>query len=118
MDWKQKPIHELVETILKLIKLQHKDVERAFISRGPYHLHPNFEKFKVDPDVYIEKTPREREKYWRKFMTSEGTQTKDPSQVSTDGRLVVPRTPSGGKKPSQKKAKRSERTTSKLKMRK
>ena len=119
MDWKAKPLHQLVELLIKLIKTQFKDIERALIENGPLRLNKEYEQFKIDANDYVKKSEKERKKYWAKFMASDGSDPSKSSQLSTDGRFVVPRTPSGGKKRNQTKSSRGERTLSrKRKMKK
>jgi hypothetical protein len=72
MDWKPKPVHELVELIIQHIKGQYKDVERALIGRGPYTLHEKFKGSTQNPSTYCAKDEAERRKIFVKFMARQG----------------------------------------------
>ena len=118
-EWKSKPIHKLVEALILVIKSQYKDVERALIGRGPFRLAKGFGHFEIEANLYMSKNEKQRKTYWNKFMRSDARDPVNNAQLrSTDGKLVVPRTPSGGKKPCQKRSRRAERTRTQEKVRK
>ena len=108
-DWKPKPVHELVDTLIGHIKGQYKDVERAMIGKGPFTLDKKFNNIRIKPEVYSSKTSLARRRTFLRFLQSHGKDTTS-SITSTDGLLSVPRTPQSGKKPHQTKRKRTERT--------
>ena len=81
---------------------------------GEYTVHPRYkQKFGVNGAIYADKTSPYRKRLLKRFKSTPVIPAIAAKTVtSTDGKLTVPQTPSCGKKPGQRKRKRTERTYS------
>ena len=109
VNWKPQPLHQLVTIISKHRSAQYADIERAFIGRGDYRLTSKFKSFSIEPHIYASKTKQECMKIKRRFFFNSSV-TEKHEVVSSNKKLRVPRTPSSGKKPHQKRPKAAEKT--------
>lgn len=117
IQWKQQSLPDLVSTLEKLIKRQETDIARSLIGTGEFKLAPSHQCYGVPWKRWCSMDAAERrKKIWNFIQDKRPRSTKNIS-CSTNGELVVPTTPSGGKKPCQRKRKRTERTWSAKKVR-
>ena len=100
---------DLIDIIHRLVKSMYKDVEKSFVGMGNYTLRPSYMHYRLSVDAWCSKGDSERMKILEKFYRDKGRTNK--SVTSTNGRLTVPQTPGGGKKPHQRKRMAAERTT-------
>ena len=85
IDWKPKPVHKLVGTLIGHIKGQYKDVERAMIGKGP---DKKFNNFRIKPEVYSSKTALARRRTCLRFLQSHGGIS--PTMIIVGPHLSVP----------------------------
>ena len=114
IEWKSKPLLDLIEAIYELVEVQFKDRRRSLVGTGQFKMADTHKQFAVNRSVWAGKTPDEKEKNYKRFRSFVA---KDPRIVtSTDGEsnVVAPKTK--GKKLNQGKRKCTERTLSLKKM--
>lgn len=112
VNWKPQSLTNLIEKIFSLVQAQYKDIERSLIGRGNYVLAKNYSHYYIKPELWCSKSKEERKKFFLNFLKDRKKKVTGKYVKSTDGQLTVPTTSTGGKKPGQKKRKRSERTIS------
>lgn len=108
INWKSKPLLDLVNILTTLIEAQFKDIRKAIVGTGQFRLAKTYEHFGVTRTVWVSKTTEERDRHYkrlRQFIP------KDKMTVtSTDGKMTVVQPRSLGKKIGQHKRKINERT--------
>lgn len=110
IEWKSKPMLELVSLIHEHIQAQYKDLKRAIYKQGPYKLSDSYSHYFIQRDVWCSKKPEEKKKIFDKLL-SNAKQKPGRSVTSTDKTLTVAVNPSAGKKPGQRKRKINAKTT-------
>ncbi len=63
IEWKARPISELIQMLQEQVKLQHKDVERAMYGHGNFTLSPEYGHQQLTEQVWIKKSKLQREHY-------------------------------------------------------
>ena len=97
-QWRLHEIPQLIETVSSVATFQLKEIERALLFTGEYILSEPYRKYQGHPLKWVEKSAQERRSILDKFISMRRPSMK--SMVSsTDGNLVIPITPSAGKKP-------------------
>ena len=115
VDWKSKPLLDLVNKLTILIDTQFKDLKKALVGTGQFRLASTHEHFSVKRTVWVSKTNEERGRLYRRFRLYI---PKDKKTVtSTDGKLTIVKPRTLGKKVGQKKRKRNEKTLTQKKAR-
>ncbi len=108
-EWKSLPLTELIGKLESLLKAQEKDLRRAIVGQGNYILAPEMKHHAVPLKTWMSLSQTEKDKRTNKLIARQGA--RNPQKVtSTDGTLTVTNTASKGKKPNQRKRKRSERS--------
>ena len=110
IDWKSKPLLDLVKIISDIVATQFKDLRRALVSTGQYRLADTHRQFGVTRTVWVSKTDSERQRLYRRFRLHV---PKDKNTVTSTDRtttVIPPRIL--GKKIGQRKRNINERTTS------
>ena len=108
IDWRSKPLTELVDILQDLATGQFKDLRSAMLGTGEYRLAESHSQFRMTKTEWINKTDAQRNKAFKKFRTFVPFQRN--IMTSTDGQsdIVAPRTL--GKKLNQQKRKINART--------
>ena len=101
---------ELVELLRKEVEFQEKETEWAMYGRRDLKLAPGYENFRVDISVWAAKSEQQRKDYLCKFLQTVKKRNLQEI-ISTDGSLVVVKSPANGKKPHQRKRHRCATTT-------
>ena len=110
INWKALPLPSLIEALRSVIITQEKDIERALLGMGNFKLSPNMLQYRVaTTDWAVMNDAAKQRKFWD-FVCDRKAAKNIVS--SSDGKLNVLKTPSGGKKPGQRKRKKAERATS------
>jgi len=109
-EWKSQNLTDLVSSLEKIVRAQFKEIMRAIPGIGNYKIEPLFKKYRTDYHAWVEMSQEDRRMLYMKFTKAKGLNLK--SVTSTDGKLTVPTTPSGGKKPGQRKRKINAKTFS------
>ncbi|XP_052249452.1 uncharacterized protein LOC127857125 [Dreissena polymorpha] len=109
IDWKTKPLTELVDTLRSIVNRQYRDLKSALLGTGEYRLSEMFQSLKVSKSVWISMTDGQRDKHYKRFRTTlldlKGLITSTDTQTT----IVAPKT--HGKKPNQLKRKVNAKTT-------
>ena len=108
IDWKSKPLTDLVEILHNLVKGQFADLRSALIGTGEFRLSDTQRHFQVTKTDYIQMSSDRRNKVFdrfRRFLIPKPGYTTSTDGLST---IVAPRT--HGKKPGQVKRKVNVRT--------
>ena len=74
IDWKSKPLLDLVKIVSDIVATQFKDLRRALVSRGQYRLADTHRQFGMTRTVWVSKTDSERQRLYRRFMQTARTQ--------------------------------------------
>ncbi|XP_060592163.1 uncharacterized protein LOC132746904 [Ruditapes philippinarum] len=108
IDWKSKPLTDLVETLHSLVQGQFLDLRSAIIGAGEFRLAQTHSQFQLTKSVYVDMTDEQRRKHFVRFRRH--PYQKPGYMTSTDGQstIIAPRT--HGKKPGQRKRKINTRT--------
>lgn len=104
---KVEDMSDLISIIYRLVRSMYKDVEKALVGMGNYRLKSSYEHHKISVDARCQKEDRERKNILQRFYRDKGKNNK--FVTSTNGKLTVPQTPGGGKKPNQRKRMAAER---------
>ncbi|KAL3873493.1 hypothetical protein ACJMK2_036603 [Sinanodonta woodiana] len=114
-NWKQKNISDLIDILQSIVSSQYKDAKRALIEfgRGNFKLASSYMHHRVSIDAWCQETETEQQAIFRKFFKDKGI-TKLTVR-STNGKITIPKTPSGGKNPHQRKRMRAERSQTRTK---
>lgn len=116
VDWKSKPLTDLVDAIFSLVKGQFKDLRAALIGTGEYRLSDSHEKFRLTKTNWVSMTQEQRTRHYKKFRNYQFSDT--GLMTSTDGQSTIVAPKTLGKKPGQRKRKVTERTTTVTKRKK
>jgi hypothetical protein len=108
VQWRPQQLPELISKLRDLVSCQYLEADRALCGRGDLLLAPQFAKHRLTVDVWRSMSAAQRKKASDACFRNRQV----PSSTSTDGTLTVTTTPGAGKKPHQRKRKRTERTTS------
>ena len=108
IDWRSKPLTELVAILQDLADGQFKDLRSAMLGTGEYRLADSHSQFRMSKTEWINKTDAQRNKSYKKFRNF--VPVPKNIMTSTDGQtdIVAPRT--FGKKLNQQKRKINART--------
>ena len=109
LDWKPRNLYELTNKLYETVKSQYVDIQRALYGRGNYVLFEQYKHHFVDPAVWEIKNEQEQNQLFLNFLRDSRSGLKGKYVHSTDGARFVP-TPSGGKKPGQRKRRQAERS--------
>lgn len=110
INWRPKPLIDLINAIHEVVKGQYIDLQRAMIDRGNFNLCAEYIKFRMDPLVFLSKSKERRDAIFHKFMRT--TKKRLTSTLTTsDGVSAIYTAPTGVKKPGQIKRKRCAKTT-------
>lgn len=102
---------ELIEKIYNILKTQHEDMQRALIGRGNFYLETAYHHHQMSPAVWTSKEPKLRRKHFLCFLKDYKSGQSKKYVTSTDGSRNVP-SPSGSRKPGQRRRKQAEKTIS------
>ena len=102
IDWRAKPVTELIDRLYDLVTAQHKDLSRAFIGLGNFKLTSDFVRFRMPAEKWIGQTDEQRKRHLTRFYKSLKPQDQR-AIISTDNGLTIQRSTSDGKKPGQRK---------------
>ena len=108
IEWKSRPITDLVKRMHDLVSRQFTDLRGAIFGTGECRLAKTHEKFKQTKTEWMTKTDEQKTKHYSNFRRFK---IDDPKFItSTDGlnKIVAPK--SVGRKPAQRKRKINERT--------
>jgi len=109
IDWKSKPLLDLVKILSDIVATHFKDLRRTLVSTGQYRIADTHKQFGVTRTLWVSKTDSERRLY-RRFRLHV---PKDKNTVTSTDRtttVIPPRIL--GKKIGQRKRNINERTTS------
>jgi hypothetical protein len=104
VQWKRNQIPDLIDKIRQLVDGQYADADRALCGLGDFALRAANARHRVSVDVWKGMSANQRRKAADAAFRIHSMQV-----TSTDGRITVPTTPGGGKKPHQTKRGRNER---------
>lgn len=108
IDWKSKPLLDLIDILTSLIEAQYKGMRRALVSIGQFRLADSHQQFQMSKTVWASKTTDERDRHYKRLRSF---RPKDKKTVtSTDGLTTIVKPRSLGKKLGQRKRKVNERT--------
>lgn len=108
IDWKSKPLLDLIDILTSLIEAQYKGMRRALVSIGQFRLADSHQQFQMSKTVWASKTTDERDRHYKRLRSF---RPKDQKTVtSTDGLTTIVKPRSLGKKLGQRKRKVNERT--------
>ena len=94
------------------METQYKDVRAALVGQGDYQLCPSFKKFEIGIEVWASQPKERRDKHFMRFMKKLSL-VEARTVVSSDGRRIFTGPgKSGGKKPHQRKRRRTAKTAS------
>ena len=112
IGWKPQSVSDLVHKLYELVQGQYRDLENALIGRGNFRLSEDYQHYEVNPALWSLKTKEEREKLFEDFLNDKkGKVNRGKYVLSTDGSRLVMSSPLRGKKPGQRKRKRTAKTT-------
>ena len=67
-NWTKLKLLDLIERLYKIVKLQRIDCRKALHGEGNYELAPWMSKFKVQHVHWIQKSDKEKEALYKKFL--------------------------------------------------
>ena len=108
IDWKSKPLLDLITILATLIETQFKDLRKSLVGVGEYKLSETHAHFSVSRTMWVSKTNEERDRLYKRFRLFTPKDTK--TVTSTDGKMTVIQPRSLGKKIGQIKRKKTDRT--------
>jgi len=97
VDWKPRPLPELVKKLSQVLETQQKDIRRALVGMGNYTLHHNQRHYGIRREDWTNMTDPERLQTVHNFLTDKHAKKNSNGVTSTDGKLKVLTTPPGGK---------------------
>ena len=109
INWKPKPVTELVDEIHNLVKMQYREMDRAFLGLGNYVLAPEYSHYKITQSTWTNMTEKQRQSHRDTFM-KEKRLHQGRTVISTDGTTAILRSASDGKKTEQRQRKRTATT--------
>ena len=83
INWKPKPVTELVDEIYNLIKMQYREMDRAFVGLGNYVLAPEYSHYKITQLTWTNMTEKQRQSHRDTFM-KENKLHQGRTVISTD----------------------------------
>lgn len=107
INWKSKALPSLVEILHEVILDQERELKKAFYGAGSFKLSPSMAHCSVSPQTWQKMSDEQRNRRIKDFILEKNPDKKLAS--SSDGQLVVKRSLSKGRKPSQRKRPRAER---------
>jgi hypothetical protein len=110
VDWKSRPLMDLIRRIHNVVKLQYVDLERAVLQEGNYKVSPGYEQYLKYTHEWESMDLTERKEHMYKIRVHRNLFPPKLYITSTNGKLSVKKAPSCGRKPNQVKRKRAERT--------
>jgi len=102
-------INQLVDKLHDIVKLQTIDARRAIHGQGNFELAPWVKKFKTTSAAWGAKSNSQKDKIFMNFISHKRSE-KPGTITSSNGKLLIPKTPTTAKKPGQRKRIRPERT--------
>ena len=114
-SWQLKKLPDLICIIYDLVSSHYKDVQKAFVSLGPYSLTSSFKQFGCTLNKYTSMSEYEQAQYMNTFMQyipPASASLPESCTVSTNAKFIT-RTPSklAGKKKAQRQRSRAVRST-------
>ena len=67
IDWRAKPVTELIDKLYDLVTAQHKDVSRSIIGLRNFKLTPDYTQFRTTADEWIRQTDDQRKRHFTRF---------------------------------------------------
>ena len=108
VNWKKMQLPLLISKLREIVSIQEQDIERALRGTGNYYLAPNAAHYRVDPYFWRGLTSQQKRKRVEEF--TENKRRVKNMVTSSDGRLMVLSSPTGGRKPGEPKRKRAKMT--------
>ena len=108
IDWKPKPIPELIKILHEIVKVQFADMKRALYGTGNYELHGKYRKHLQSHQAWYSKTPEQQEGLLLKLMTD--IEPKKTMIKASSCEFEVPLAKRLARKPYQTSRPRSTRT--------
>ena len=110
MNWKSQSLPELVDTLFNICRDQELDITKALYGSGSWKLTASMRHHTISPQSWNLMNDSEQQKKIASFVKAK---TPKPNTISSlDGKLIVNRSLSKGKKPNQQRRKRAEKTWS------
>jgi len=95
-------INQLVDKLHDIVKLQTIDAMHAIRGQGNFELAPWVKKFKTTSAAWDAKSNSQKDKIFMNFISYKRSE-KPGTITSSDGKLLIPKTPTTAKKPGQRK---------------
>ena len=86
VDWKTRPITDLIKSREDLVRAQYKEVESSFIGRGSYVLCAEYREFSMTEERWTKKSKEQRERYMARFF-QQAKRGSTNTVTSTDGKF-------------------------------
>ena len=110
VDWKTQKLPELAQALHDMVTAQYREVKRSLLGLGDYQLRNEFNDFRLTPETWAAMDSKKRERHLDRFINT--LLRNDTSAVRSANGLRFANAPThGGKKPSQRKRKRTAKTT-------
>ena len=114
IQWKGCALTKLVKNLEAIVSSQFQEVRRALSGAGSFVLSPQYVHFLVNEYAWLSMSKEARDRHYEKFM-KHVHHLQSNTSFSRDGSFSCFNSSSKGKKPGQRKRKRSARTASKPK---
>ena len=111
VNWKPQTLMNLVDHLYSIVKSQYKDLQRATFGLGNFKLAEDYLHHFVNPSIWAMKSAAEKQSLFHKFLKDSKSGLATKFTLSTDGEKIVKTPKNGGKKPGQRKRKRTAKTT-------
>ena len=108
VNWKKMQLPLLISKLREIVLLQEQDVERALIGTGNYYLAPHASHYRVDPYFWGGLTSPQKRKKMEEFVKNKRRARN--MVTSSDERLMVLSSPTGGRKPGEPRRKKAKKT--------
>ena len=108
VDWKKSQLPVLINKLREIVLMQEHDVERALRGTGNYYLTAQARHYRIDPYFWGGLTSPQKRKRVDEFIKNKRRMKN--MVTSSDERLQVLSSPSGGRKPGEPKQKKPKKT--------
>lgn len=109
INWKPQQLPQLICKLYDVVKCQFVDLQKCLYGQGNFKLDKRLCHLLVDPNEWVNKSNSDKQKLYEKLLKARLKQQN--FTFSTDGTIKVPIMKHAGKKPNQRRRRRSERIT-------
>lgn len=103
LNWKPAKLPDLISMLEKEVRHQEALTRGALYGHGDYELAPEVSTLKVPISIWHQKTEKEKEHVYERFLKFRTRVKKENVMASTDGKLIIPYTSTVAKTPGQKR---------------